>query len=119
VLVAAGQPQPTPRNLPIFGLALLAQFAFDFTSTALRDRLGLGVSPLSLLRFMIWIWAVDLALTPIAVVASLGTRSHPWLIVATLPLIGLLAYFRSRATGPHRPRARAQSRVPRHRAAAG
>jgi HD-GYP domain-containing protein (c-di-GMP phosphodiesterase class II) len=93
VLVAAGQPEPTPRNLPIFGLALLAQFAFDFTSTALRDRLGLGVSPLSLLRFMIWIWAVDLALTPIAVVAALGTRSHPWLIVATLPLIGLLAYF--------------------------
>lgn len=93
VLVAAGQPEPTPGNLPIFGLALVAQFAFDFGSTALRDRLGLGVSPLSLLRFMIWIWAVDLALTPIAVVAALGTQNDPWLIVATLPLIGLLAYF--------------------------
>ena len=93
VLVAAGQPEPTPRHIPIYGLALLAQFAFDFASTALRDLLGLGVSPFSLVRFMAWIWAVDFALTPIAVVAALGCRSHPWLIVSSLPLIGLLAYF--------------------------
>jgi len=93
VLVAAGQPDPTPRNLPIYGLALLAQFGFDFASTALRDRLGLGVSPLSLLRFMVWIWAIDAALTPVALVAALGSRGHPWLVVSSLPLIGLLAYF--------------------------
>src|SRR6266550_8730471 len=93
VLVAAGQPDPTPRNLAIYGLALLAQFGFDFGSTALRDRLGLGVSPWSLLRFMIWIWAVDSALTPISVLAALGCGAHPSLVVVTLPLIGLLAYF--------------------------
>jgi len=92
VLVAAGQPEPTARNLPIYALALLAQFAFDFLSTALRDRLGLGVSPLSLLRFMVWIWAVDAALTPIAVLAALGFSTHPTLVVVSLPLIGLLAY---------------------------
>ena len=45
VLVVAGQPEPTPKNLPIYALALVAQFAFDFGSTGLRDRLGLGVSP--------------------------------------------------------------------------
>jgi HD-GYP domain-containing protein (c-di-GMP phosphodiesterase class II) len=93
VLVAAGQPDPTPRNLPIYALALLAQFAFDFGSTALRDRLGLGVSPRRLLRFMVWIWAVDSALTPISVLAALGCGAHPSLVVVTLPLIGLLAYF--------------------------
>jgi HD-GYP domain-containing protein (c-di-GMP phosphodiesterase class II) len=93
VLVAAGQPEPTSRNLPIYAMALLAQFAFDFASTALRDRLGLGVSPLSLLRFMVWIWAVDSALTPIAVLAALGCGAHPSLVVVSLPLIGLLAYF--------------------------
>jgi HD-GYP domain-containing protein (c-di-GMP phosphodiesterase class II) len=93
VLVAAGQPEPTSRNLPIYALALLAQFAFDFASTALRDRLGLGVSPFSLLRFMVWIWAVDSALTPIAVLAALGCGAHPSLVVVSLPLIGLLAYF--------------------------
>jgi hypothetical protein len=93
VLVAAGQPDPTPRNLPIYGLALLAQFGFDFASTALRDRLGLGVSPLSLLRFMVWIWAIDAALTPVALVAALGSRGHPWLVISSLPLIALLAYF--------------------------
>jgi len=93
VLVLAGQPGPTPRHLHIYALAVVAQFAFDFGSTALRDRLGLGVSPLSLVRFMAWIWAVDSALTPIAVVTALGCRLHPWLVVFTLPLIGLLAYF--------------------------
>jgi HD-GYP domain-containing protein (c-di-GMP phosphodiesterase class II) len=93
VLIAAGQPAPSLRHLPIYGLALVAQFAFDFGSTALRDRLGLGVSPLSLLRFMVWIWAVDSALTPIALLAALGCNAHPTLVVFTLPLIGLLAYF--------------------------
>jgi HD-GYP domain-containing protein (c-di-GMP phosphodiesterase class II) len=93
VLVAAGQPAPTPRNLPVYALALVAQFAFDFGSTALRDRLGLGVSPSSLLRFMVWIWAVDFALTPIAILAALGCGAHPSLVVFSLPLIGLLAYF--------------------------
>jgi HD-GYP domain-containing protein (c-di-GMP phosphodiesterase class II) len=93
VLVAAGQPDPTPNNLPIYALALVAQFTFDFGSTALRDRLGLGVSPWNLLRFMVWIWAVDSALTPISVLAALGCGAHPSLVVVTLPLIGLLAYF--------------------------
>jgi HD-GYP domain-containing protein (c-di-GMP phosphodiesterase class II) len=93
VLILAGEPEPTPRNLPIYALALVAQFAFDFASTALRDRLGLDVSPLSLLRFMIWIWAVDSALTPIAILAALGSRGEPYLIAFSLPLIGLLAYF--------------------------
>jgi HD-GYP domain-containing protein (c-di-GMP phosphodiesterase class II) len=93
VLIAAGQPQPTLRHLPIYALAFAAQFAFESGSTALRDRLGLGVSPWSLVRFMVWIWAVDLALTPIATLAALGCGAHPWLVVLSLPLMGLLAYF--------------------------
>jgi HD-GYP domain-containing protein (c-di-GMP phosphodiesterase class II) len=93
VLLAAGQPAPSPRHLPVYAAALAAQFAFDFGSTSLRDRLGLGVSPLSLARFMLWIWAVDLALTPIAMVAALGCVSHPWLVTFSLPLVGLLGYF--------------------------
>src|SRR4051794_15756825 len=93
VLIAAGQPEPTPGNLGVYALAIVAQFAFDFGSTALRDRLGLGVSPSSVLRFMVWIWAVDLALTPIAILVALGCGSRPWLVVFSLPLMGLLAYF--------------------------
>src|SRR5215510_5419179 len=30
VLVLAGQPAPSPEHFPVWGLALLAQFAFDF-----------------------------------------------------------------------------------------
>jgi HD-GYP domain-containing protein (c-di-GMP phosphodiesterase class II) len=93
ILLAAGEPEPTPRHLPIYAAALSAQFLFDFASTALRDRLGRGVSPLSLVRFMVWIWAVDSALTPIAILAALSSRGEPSLIVLSLPLIGLLAHF--------------------------
>lgn len=93
VLLLAGQPEPTPRNLPVYGLALVAQFGFDFASTALRDRLGLGLSPRGSLHFMAWIWAIDAALTPIAVLAALGCRNDPWLIVFSIPLVGLLGYF--------------------------
>src|SRR6266702_7362887 len=42
---------------------------------------------------MVWIWAVDLALTPIAILAALGCVANPWLVVFSLPLLGLLAYF--------------------------
>jgi len=93
VLVAAGEPDPTIGTLPVYVAALAAQFAFDFGSTALRDWIGRDVPPLSLLRFMVWIWAVDLALTPIALLAAVGSEDHPALLVAVLPLIALLAYF--------------------------
>jgi HD-GYP domain-containing protein (c-di-GMP phosphodiesterase class II) len=93
VLILAGEPEPTARNTPIYALALGAQFVFDFASTALRDRLGLGVSPFSLLRFMVWIWAVDSALTPTAMLAALGSQRDTYLVLFSLPLIGLLAYF--------------------------
>jgi HD-GYP domain-containing protein (c-di-GMP phosphodiesterase class II) len=93
VLIAAGEPQPTPSHLPVYAVALGAQFAFDFGSTAARDRLGLGVAPASLLPIMCWIWAVDSALTPIAILAALGAGDNPALIVFVLPLVGLLAYF--------------------------
>jgi HD-GYP domain-containing protein (c-di-GMP phosphodiesterase class II) len=93
VLIAAGEPQPTPSHLPVYAAALLAQFTFDFGSTAARDRLGLGVAPASLLPIMCWIWAVDSALTPIAILAALGAAADPALVVFVLPLVGLLAYF--------------------------
>ncbi len=93
ILVAVGEPDPTPRHLAAYGAALGAQFAFDLASTGLRDRLGRGVSPLSLVRFMVWIWIVDSALTPIAILAALGSRQEPAFVVLVLPLIGLLAFF--------------------------
>jgi len=34
-----------------------------------------------------------LALTPIAILAALGCSAHPWLVVFSLPLMALLAYF--------------------------
>jgi HD-GYP domain-containing protein (c-di-GMP phosphodiesterase class II) len=42
---------------------------------------------------MAWIWVVDSALTPIAILAALGSLAHPELVLLSLPLIGLLAHF--------------------------
>jgi HD-GYP domain-containing protein (c-di-GMP phosphodiesterase class II) len=93
VLLAAGEPLPTPRHLHVYALAVLTHFAFDFASTAARDRLGLGIPPLSLLPIMRWIWAVDLALTPVAILAALASVAYPELVLFSLPLMGLLAHF--------------------------
>ena len=43
VLVLAGEPAPTWSVLPLLGAALLAQFAFDFASSAVRARLAFDV----------------------------------------------------------------------------
>jgi HD-GYP domain-containing protein (c-di-GMP phosphodiesterase class II) len=93
VLILAGEPEPTGHNLPIYALALLAQFGFEFASTGLRDWLGRGVSPVSLVRFMVWIWAVDFALTPTALLAAIGGERDTYLVLFSLPLVALLAYF--------------------------
>jgi HD-GYP domain-containing protein (c-di-GMP phosphodiesterase class II) len=42
---------------------------------------------------MVWIWAVDSALTPTAMLAALGSQQDTYLVLFSLPLIGLLAYF--------------------------
>ncbi len=91
VLVLAGSPSPSWSHAPLFAGALAAQFVFDFVVNAARGRLVFGISPPETLRFMLWIYAVDCALTPVAFVVAREAQHGAWTAAIVLPLVGLLA----------------------------
>jgi len=93
VLAAAGNPRPTPVHIPIVCAALMAQFAFDFTGSATRGCIGLGVSPRAVIRAAGPAWLVDAALTPLGLALAYSSLAAPLAFAMGLPLIMLLAYF--------------------------
>ncbi len=64
VLALAGEPAPTWSVLPLMGVVLLAQFVFDFASSAVRARLAFDVSVRAQLRLTAPVYFVDAALAP-------------------------------------------------------
>jgi HD-GYP domain-containing protein (c-di-GMP phosphodiesterase class II) len=92
VLAAFGAPSPTLRYLPVVALALVAQFALDFASSAWRG-VALGMSPASLIKTFGPAWLVDAALTPLGFALAYVCVGQPYAFVLGLPLMGLLAYF--------------------------
>jgi HD-GYP domain-containing protein (c-di-GMP phosphodiesterase class II) len=93
VLWAAGATEASVEDLPIYAAALLAQFAFDFAGTGLRNWAALGVKPRVLLRSGVWTWSVDTALAPIGLSVAVAAASAPWAFLLVMPLVGLIAYF--------------------------
>ena len=119
VLVAAGGPAPGDA-----GGARARRGARSPVRLRLRERDGsariaLGMSP-RLLRPRRWP-GVSSSTRP-SRRSGFSPRSaavdQPAAFLLVLPLVGLLAHLRPRTAQPHRPRARAQPRVPRHRAPA-
>ena len=74
VLAAAGSPAPTLGRAPLVMMALAAQFAFDFTGSAVRGCLGLGLPLRTLPGILAPAWAVDVALTPIGLALGDAAR---------------------------------------------
>jgi HD-GYP domain-containing protein (c-di-GMP phosphodiesterase class II) len=93
ILILAGEPGPDLAHWQIFVGALAAQFALDFTSAAVREKIALGFSPREHLRYMTWVWLVDASLAPVALLLAAGAVDHPYAFVLTMPLVGLLAVF--------------------------
>ena len=73
------------------------------------------VEPRLQLRYMGWVWAVDLgALAPIGLVVAFVSVEAPAVVLMVLPLLGLLSLFaRQRRIGIDRA-LQARSRLPRH-----
>jgi HD-GYP domain-containing protein (c-di-GMP phosphodiesterase class II) len=92
VLAAFGAPSPTLGHLSVMACALVAQFAVDFASSAVRG-LALGITPRALLRYLGPAWLVDLALTPLGFALAYASLGEPYAFLLGLPLMGLLAYF--------------------------
>jgi HD-GYP domain-containing protein (c-di-GMP phosphodiesterase class II) len=93
VLLAAGSPEASLEHWPVYLLALLAQFAFDFAATAARELYEYGIRVRDQVTDALWIWAVDGLLSPIALVASTLGQQQGLVFLTLLPLLGLLWLF--------------------------
>ncbi|MGH3042920.1 MAG: HD-GYP domain-containing protein [Gaiellaceae bacterium] len=98
VLALAGEPDPTWSVLPLFALALLAQFALDFASSAARARYSFDAPVLTQLRSTAPVYLVDAALAPAGFLFALVAFDAPYALLLVLPLVGLLAFFAQERT---------------------
>jgi putative nucleotidyltransferase with HDIG domain len=92
VLAAAGSPSAADASLPLLAAAVAAQVAIDVTMSGLRDLLHGGLS-LRQLAGEAWLYAVDVALTPVAFMVALAQAERPWAALGIVPLLGILAFF--------------------------
>ena len=72
--------------------ALMAQFVVDFTVSAVRFWIDRSASVAAQLRET-WVYGIDAALSPIALVVAEEIHRAPAAALAPLPLLGLLAMF--------------------------
>ncbi len=93
VLAAFGSPSPTLSHLPLIAIALAAQFALDFASSAARGFAALGIGPRELARALGPAWLVDVALTPLGFALAYASLTQSYAFLLGLPLMGLLSYF--------------------------
>jgi HD-GYP domain-containing protein (c-di-GMP phosphodiesterase class II) len=93
VLAAAGETSPSLRQWPLYAAALAAQFLFDFTATAIRGRVALGIPARQQLAASASVWAMDLALAPVGLAIAITANQTSYAFLLALPLIGLLSLF--------------------------
>jgi HD-GYP domain-containing protein (c-di-GMP phosphodiesterase class II) len=94
VLWAAGlgDEPPSWNHWPVYLLALAAQIAIDFVVSVARARFALGVSSLAA-EEITWIYAVDVLLAPIGLLAAFASAQTDFAFLLVLPLCGLLWLF--------------------------
>jgi len=92
VLIVAGAQTFSWEAWPVYAIALLAQFAFDFTATAARARLIDGSTPQEELRLLAPVYGLDAALAPIGLmVAYVSLTLSPAICLLAIPLAAVLA----------------------------
>ena len=91
VVIALYAPGPPDwEDVPVYLIALLAQFAFDTASVVFRHRLGRGVPVRDLAGPMALVMLVDLTLAPVGLLAAFAASAEPVTVLCVLPLVGLL-----------------------------
>jgi putative nucleotidyltransferase with HDIG domain len=79
------------RTLALLGLALAAQFAFDLASSAAREWAALGISPRQLAAQMPVVFAIDLLLAPLGLLAALSAVHDRLALLLPLPLLVMIS----------------------------
>jgi putative nucleotidyltransferase with HDIG domain len=92
VFAVAGVELRAHPNVVAVVAALLAQVAIEVVTWAVRERL-LGGTALREQIGELWVQAVDLALTPVALLVAVAQERHAWAPLAVLPLLGVLRLF--------------------------
>ena len=92
VLAAAGSPAAAEATLPLLVAMVTAQVAIDATMSGIRDALHQEFDVRALVGEG-WLYAVDIALTPVAFLVALAMGTRPWAALAIMPLLGVLAVF--------------------------
>jgi putative nucleotidyltransferase with HDIG domain len=84
--------RPWDAGLSLLLLALAAQFALDFLASSTRYALGRGVSLSSQLSDA-WVYGVDAALAPVALVVAEEMHTTTLAVLSLVPLLGLFDVF--------------------------
>ena len=90
VLLIAGESAPALEDVPVYVVALMAQFVVEFTSFAVRDAIGRGISLRQQVSATVQSIPVDAALAPIGLAVAFPAVINPAATVLTLPLVWLL-----------------------------
>jgi hypothetical protein len=93
VLLVWGDGAPRWDHWPVYVWALGAQFGADLVSTLVRERRALDLSLRRLIPFAAYAHTVDLALSPLGLLAAFASMRMPYAFVLVLPLGGLLEIF--------------------------
>jgi len=93
VLAIAGGHGSSHRWWWLCPLAFVAQIAGDFLASCARELINGEDGLKSVLPDVGWIYAIDAALTPPALLAAFGIADQPERIVLVLPLAAVLARF--------------------------
>jgi len=93
VFAVARPPSLAWSALPVCIAALAAQVAFDFTSSYIVTRPVVEISPRAQLIAMAPIYAADVMLAPLGVLAAYPASRNPWALLALLPVLALFSTF--------------------------
>jgi putative nucleotidyltransferase with HDIG domain len=92
VLILAGAQVFSWQRWPVYALALLAQFVFDFGATSIRSGLIDGTRPDAGFRLMLPVYALDGALAPVGLLAAFAAiELGPAVCLTVIPLAAVLA----------------------------
>jgi putative nucleotidyltransferase with HDIG domain len=76
----------------LLALAVAAQFTGDFVASSVRDAIESG-TPIREQAREAWVYAVDAALSPVALAVAYQMDVRPWLVLGLVPMLGVLAGF--------------------------
>jgi HD-GYP domain-containing protein (c-di-GMP phosphodiesterase class II) len=92
VLSVAGAQVFSWESWPVYLVALLAQFAFDFAAMSIRARLIDGAPALAGLRLILPVYGLDGALAPVGLLAAFAAiEIGPEICLLVIPLAAVLA----------------------------